>query len=504
MNLTTEQQDVIQAVAETRDSLLVSACAGSGKTTTLKLASQKAPVVPSLALAFNKRNQVDLDKAMPGHINCKTFNALGHAAWSKAIGRRRMMLNDRKIGELTSQVTKEADLQPYWGDILKLVNAARGSGLILEDGIATWGYEETPDAWEDLAAEFDTEFGDEILWATRQVLKASIQEAYQGVIDFGDQIYMPLTHNGVFGKFDTVLVDEAQDLSPMNQEALRRSMRPSSRLIAVGDRAQAIYGFRGADTRSMDTLKEDFNMHELELSVTFRCPTSVVEVARQRLPQMQPMEGAPEGKVNKHVGEFDESLFPKECAILCRNNAPLTGIGFKLIRRGRGVNFIGGDLGRGLTRILKKVGDDDTPSAEALEAIDKWENTEVTKAAENNRPERIGRIKDKAECLRAAFHFGEARTVGEAKDYLQHLFDESNGTIYLSTGHRCKGFEWDHVFFLDPWRIPTKFARQARDQGNPEPLQQENNLRYVIVTRAKQSLTYINLKEFNGQGSSHD
>jgi hypothetical protein len=44
------------------------------------------------------------------------------------------------------------------------------------------------------------------------VLTDSIRLAYEGQIDFDDQIYMPTLFGGTFPRFPLVMVDEAQDL----------------------------------------------------------------------------------------------------------------------------------------------------------------------------------------------------------------------------------------------------------------------------------------------------
>ena len=75
--------------------------------------------------------------------------------------------------------------------------------------------------------------------------------------------------------------------------------------------------------------------------------------------------------------------------------------------------------------------------------------------------------------------------------------------VTLSTIHKAKGMEWSRVYFLDSWRLPSKFARIAAEDGNPEALRQENNLSYVAITRAKHELIYIDMKGCNGK-EAHD
>lgn len=55
----------------------------------------------------------------------------------------------------------------------------------------------------------------------------------------------------------------------------------------------------------------------------------------------------------------------------------------------------------------------------------------------------------------------------------------------LSTIHKAKGLENDRVFFLCPELIPSRFATQ------PWQYEQERNLKYVAITRAKRELIYV-------------
>ena len=61
------------------------------------------------------------------------------------------------------------------------------------------------------------------------------------------------------------------------------------------------------------------------------------------------------------------------------------------------------------------------------------------------------------------------------------------GVLTLATYHRSKGREWPRVFLFEhAARCPSRAARQAWQQV------QEANLAYVAITRAKQTLAYVN------------
>ena len=52
------------------------------------------------------------------------------------------------------------------------------------------------------------------------------------------------------------------------------------------------------------------------------------------------------------------------------------------------------------------------------------------------------------------------------------------------------------MLHLDPWRIPSKWAREAAREGDTAQLDQEWNLKYVAETRTKHTLLEANLKTF--------
>ena len=79
-------------------------------------------------------------------------------------------------------------------------------------------------------------------------------------------------------------------------------------------------------------------------------------------------------------------------------------------------------------------------------------------------------------------------TVNDVKEFIERLFaDGVTNCVILATYHRSKGREWPRVFLWEHnARCPSKAAKQDWQ------LRQEDNLAYVAVTRAMQTLVYIN------------
>jgi len=489
----TPEQSAILAEARSRDSLLINALAGAAKTTTLVMLASKLPMEPTLCLAFNKRIAEEMAKRMPGHIACQTLNSAGHRAWGQTAGRKLRVETDKLYTILQDQNSRLApadkrDAGEVFAATLRAVRLAKSAGYVPES-MRKFGRSlcDISDLLESFAQQIDVDPDDSFCNAVDRVLETSIAQAYDGLIDFDDQLYMSILFGGSYPRYPIIMVDEAQDLSPLNHEGLKKMF--GGRLIAVGDPHQAIYAFRGASHTSMGDLREAFNMKELTLSTSFRCPINVVKNVHWHVPHMAWPEWASVGIV-EHLAEWGQGDIPDGSAIICRNNAPIFSIALRLIRAGRGVKILGNDIGASLVKTLEKLGPGNTKQAVVFGLIETWREAQERKAHKA----RLAGIRDRAECLRVFAEVGE--TLDEAAAYAKAIFAAS-GPIQLMTGHKAKGGEWPIVFHLDPFLVPSPWAiRRAVETGDESQLIQEKNLKYVIDTRAQEALYYVNTEDF--------
>ena len=491
---TPEQSIIIEAFRDTRDSLSVEAVAGSGKTTTLAMASAKLPVEPTICLAFNKSIAETMAQRLPSFVTSQTMNALGHRTWATTTGKK-LKLDTSKVytavteygNKLRGPVEKR-----QWGEnlasFLRVVRLAKAIGYV-PPKMRQFGKTlvEIPDFLDVLYSQVDINMGDEELFALDQILENSIGDSFSGTIDFDDQVYMSGLFGGKFPVYPCVMVDEAQDLSPLNHEII--SKLAGGRVIAVGDPYQAIYAFRGASHGSMAELSARFGMRSLSLNTAFRCPRLVADNVRWRVPHIASPEWAVDGLVS-HLDSWGPQDIPDGAAIICRANAPIFSLAMKLIRAKRGIQILGNDIGAGLIKLMRKLGEDHDEASVFLRNIKAWEDKELTKAPK----QRHASIHDRADCLRA--FATETRSRAEAIAYAEMIF-KATGPIQLMTGHKSKGGEWDIVFFLDSFLVPSKHARRAAEEGDDRQMIQELNLKYVIETRAKQSLYYVSSEDFH-------
>lgn len=470
MPLTDEQLAILTAARSSTDNLLISALAGAAKTSTLVLIAKALGTTSILSLAFNKKIAEEMKERLSANCQPKTLNGLGHQVWMQTIGKRLTLDKDKTYNIVNGLIDAmddrtKGEFYPVMAETLRAINEAKtagymptkfGRGLMNEDELFAW-LDEAP-----------TPLQEDIIVAASE---RSVQLGMEGTIDFNDQILLPTIFTSTFPQFPLVLVDEAQDLSALNHAMLRKIAK--KRIIAVGDSCQAIYGFRGAHENSMELLKAEFGMRELTLSVSFRCPVTVVEEARWRAPHMKYPEWAKPGTVTSREAWTIEDI-PQESAILCRNNAPLFRTALRFLAAGRFAQLIGNDIGKNMLKILKKFGPGDMPQATVFEKIEAWKELKLLKSRSPDS------IHDQAECL--ALFAEQGPNLSAAIAYAEAIFN-SQGPVKLMTIHKAKGLEFENVFILDRHLI-----RRGRGQ--------EDNLAYVAITRAKQSLTYITTEGF--------
>lgn len=459
---TPEQSAILEAVKTTKSNLMVRARAGCGKTTILEMIDRAEKSQPYLLMCFNKAIATEAEKRMRSATTVRTFNSLGHKIWAAAVDRR-LTLNKKKIVEIFRSLVDEASrgerayLWSMYDSVLAATSIARNIGYIpstharASKSLCDFGaverlLDETllPDA----PALID------------KILNLSIAQAYHGVIDFTDQVYMSALFGGTYPSFPVVLVDEYQDLSPVNRAMVARLCK-HSRQIGVGDEAQAIYEFRGADTRAMPNAVEQFNMAVLPLSTSFRCPSKITDNVHWHVPDIKSAE------IGGIVARGNVDSIVDNSTVICRYNAPLIALAMEMLQNGHKVDVAGVDIGARIIRLLGKLGPEEMTQAQTFEAIEHWEAERESLDSKT--------VSDTAECMRVFARHG--RTLNQAIAYARHIFESAGGTIRFMSGHRAKGLEFDHVYHLN--------SEDIRPGG------QEQNIHYVIDTRPRKQLTYI-------------
>lgn len=473
------QQNIFDYVEHGTGNAIVEAVAGSGKSTTIVEALKRVKGT-SIFLAFNKSIAEELKSR---GVNARTFHSLTYTPVLKSLGCSSVSTD--KIRQLCANNLTGDDFTLYSAFVSQLIGLARqvGVGCLVPNA---------PAVWMDICIHHDIEPDNELADLGRGIeLASAILDISNSVgsADFDDLLYLAVKNNVSLPKYDFVFVDEAQDTNPIQRALLRKIMRPGARMIAVGDPAQAIYGFRGADSESLNRIATEFNAVKLPLSITYRCPTSVVSYAQQWVPHIQASENAIEGEV-KHLGhEWDLSIFAPQDLVVCRKTAPLMTLAFKFLRARIPATVMGREIGNGLKNLINKM---NATSIDQLEdRLKNYAERETDKAllkGDDAKAESINDRIDAITCLIESSAENE-RTIPHLLHAIDSLFSEKRNAVVLATIHKSKGLEAKNVFWLDRRQCPAMWARQEWQR------QQEVNLCYVAATRAIERLTTIEISK---------
>jgi hypothetical protein len=218
--------------------LVVRARAGTGKTTTIIEAINKALWAKKILLcAFNKRIAEELQaKIQNPNGEAKTLHALGFSFIRKN-------WNDVKVdndrGRRLAATACGVDTpDPIIGLVAKLACLAKETAPFVTN----------PDDLQDLQEDFEltldqewTEQGyDDAFIRVKAIAAMELARHRDGSIDFSDMLYIPLINNFCQAWYDLVVVDEAQDMNLAQLILAQRACKRGGRIVVVGDDRQCI------------------------------------------------------------------------------------------------------------------------------------------------------------------------------------------------------------------------------------------------------------------------
>ena len=471
-----EQQAIFAHFKSGSGNAVVRARAGTGKTTTIEEAFKHAPEDSMLYAVFNKKNQVEADaKIRDARVDIKTLHSLGYMfikqMWPYAkpddsVEKERIVraCGQQAPSDVIAAVArivgfaKNMFVAPSLSDIVDLCDAR---------GIDCQDFEDVGWVVEKLAA------------CALQVLEFSKERDAAGRISFNDMVWLPVAMNWVHAQYELVCIDEAQDMNLPQLLMARKACHEGGRIVVVGDDRQAIYGFRGAAQDGMAMMVRELNAKELSLTITYRCPKAVVALAAVLVPDYRAAAAAPEGDISYLGADAIGSSVQVGDAILSRANAPLMPICLSLLRAGVPARIEGKEIGKMLLGIVRKLKAKSVPNF--LFKLNAWANKQRSRVKQSEHAEaRIGVIDDQVAVLVAVAE--GVSSVSEIEARLSELFQDSDGfqkpAVVLSSVHKAKGLEWNRVLLLSK-------------TFKPERGDEEANIYYVALTRAKKSLVFV-------------
>ena len=494
------QKAIFDYIQHEKGNLVVEAAAGSGKTYTLVKALSLIPQDKRVLMtAFNKDIVKELTKKVKEfpNVEVRTLHGLGMILTTRGLG----------IGGMKPEAYKYTQLiYNHWQDlsktnINKLSRNARKSFVENTKKLVDFGrfyLVTTRSEMIELMTKYDIPcVADEVDVALKVM---AIGGKNLDSIDYTDMIWMPHIYDLHLQEceYDFIMVDECQDLNVAERNLVLRCLKEGGRLIAVGDSNQCIYGFSGSDPDSFRAIQSIPNTVSMPLSISYRCPESVVKFAQNLVPSIEAKQGAEEGVIldcvsldDVHDGDM----------VLCRNNAPLLQVYCKLLEQGKRAYIRGSDVGKNLQNIVIGTHKDylHTNLKQDGVFIRLYEDLFNSRKAIM---ERYGisqedamkheTIQAKLDMIRALEVLGaDLTTTEELTKKIEDIFpknDKGEG-IMLSTVHKAKGLEADNVFIACASLMPSK---SALDEWQ---VQQERNLMYVAYTRAKKVLGFLNEEE---------
>lgn len=455
--------------------------AGSGKTTVIVEACLRMVGLDVLFVAFNKVIADELKRRVPPNTTASTCHSHGLKSITNSFGRVQVDKYNDRVKTLANQLLPQpARDSANVGAMMKLVSLCKSQLATAANEV-----ESIAEAFSCDAPEGDPRTGvgrvDPELWYRVALdILDGCKPQKKGLpfpmgVSYDDMIWLPVVMNLPVLKFDRVLVDETQDLTPAQLELVLRSVVADGRIFAVGDDRQELYSWAGANSTIARLIKRT-GATTLSMPITYRCAKSIVKVANRWVPDLQAADDAIEGCVN-HVEKKDlMANVANGDAILSRTNAPLVKICLSLLRAGKRATIRGRDVGAGLAALARKS---NTYSiVEFASWLQTYQTRESERLARLGRAEKIDELQDRIDTL-VALSEGCA-TTNELCTRIEDLFSEENGEgkILLSSTHKAKGLEWDRVWLL--W-----------DTYRPGQRTEEDNLCYVAVTRAKSELNFV-------------
>ena len=497
------QEKIFDFIVHGNGNAVISAKAGSGKTSTcvtaIKLIKPKNKV---MFLAFNKSIAEELSQKLKDYPNVevRTSHSLGFAIIRKNVEgeveldefkyRRYVKSNISELTTIDVTLTKN-QLYNYIESICALVDFAR------------FNLAQTAEEVKSLAVKYDVPIFFDECDVVIKVLEWGKTELNS--IDYTDMVWLPveLSMNARAFQKDFIFIDECQDQSLMSIELFLKCFKRGTRFIAVGDEDQCINTFCGSSEEAFQYMKDYPKTSQFDLPICYRCPKTVVELAKTLVPDIECREDAPKGDI---IEKCWTSSLRSGDMVLCRSKAPLLKVYTKLLRKGIQCHIKGQDIGTNLKKLIEEVDIEELNTNLKSDGVfvRLYDNLfEIrnklmeSKGLDYQDATLTNYITNSYDMIKALTVLAENYTTKtELLSHIDEIFDETREGVILSTIHKAKGLEADNVYILCNSSMPSSLAKKEWEKNA------EQNLIYVAYTRAKKKLGFISEEEIKPFGIS--
>lgn len=531
-----------------RGPLVVRAGAGTGKTRAITYRIAHGVLVGAyeptnvLAVTFTARAAGEMRsrlRDLGAHgVQAQTFHAAALRQlsyfWAHAVGGPMPQLQEHKAG-LVAQAAGQLGMSVDRTTIRDLASEIEWSKVSLA------GPEHYVERAQSAAREPVSGMSHEAI--QRLILAYEEAKSARGVIDFEDIILILI---GIMSERDDIarqirhqyrhfVVDEYQDVSPLQQRLLDHWLGERTDLCVVGDVSQTIYSFTGATPRYLRDFRKRFkDAAEIELVRDYRSTPQVVDVANRviapgrlagsvKLVAQRPSgpsvsfrdydddDAEAKDVAARILALQDRDVLLSEIAILIRTNAQSQAFESALSAAGIGFTIRGGERyfsrkevreAMVMMRTLARSGVDATMPDAVREVVGRlgWSSDAPKSAgAQRERWEALNALVTLADDIDRARGADLSGFVSELEERASTQNAPTIEGVTISTMHAAKGLEWDAVFLvgMSEGLMPISLAE------TPAAVDEERRLLYVGVTRAREHLhlSYARSRSAAGRGN---
>ncbi|MCK9894702.1 UvrD-helicase domain-containing protein [Frankia sp. AgB32] len=486
---TAEQQKALDLFAG-GGHLAIQAGAGTGKSATLKLIAHDFRDKRVAYTAFNKAivESMRLSMAEAGyrHVRCRTmhgfaFDAVGHLYKTRQGARMAPKAMAKLLG-LNSPIWVpqigggQKGLAPGWQASFVIAALRRFCQTAdAEPALEHFRYLDGVDAPDPKTGKRTFRANNMLRKALLPALRWAWQDAVKvdGMLPYNPAYFLKMFQLGMHpgdlsrrGSYsmgaEILMIDEAQDMAPVMLGIIKTQMRRGTRVVLVGDSAQAINSFTGA----VDAFKNITVDNTCYLTRSFRFGQDIADFANTILAQLD----TPLRLVGKPGGP-DDTGYIGPCSrpdvILTRTNAVAVSEALTLMAAGQRVNLVGNTAKMVVTfaKAAADLRENGWTAHPELGCFSSWK--QVQDYAEHD--ELGGDLKLMVDLID---RFGTDAIIAG----LANIADPRDADITVCTAHQSKGLQWQDVKLASDFPAPGKLNED------------ELMLLYVAVTRAQDVL----------------